>query len=339
VQSGEKQAIRERMIKMILSRNKVCAGMRRWMYLIAIVGIGGFAVWLPAAVRIDGSVMAKQSSQTKPDPQGLSPKQRSLINMAKNEAYDDLMKTFLTDPDPDIRWSAFNSLVFRGGKDAIGTLAKLYQQSRDPIIKEIIIHNLGNRKEIDSLTAIARTDPSPKYRQLATEVIKWLRESGDADLLKPRSDAPPPPPPPPPPRLASLQIDDPPPPRSDQIQSGQGFVLMRETVYAFMRRDPVILERILADDYFGTDESGAIYNKAQEITGVKRFDQTIRRFEFNNSVFLSGSQYMSVAGILGTAHFHADGKELIVKYRCHMTFAKRMGQLKVVGFHLKRQPS
>ena len=325
---------------MILSSNRVGAGTRRWMYLIAIVGISGFVVLLPAAVHIAGSVMAKQASQTKPDPEGLSPKQRSLINMAKNGAYDDLMKIFLTDPDPDLRWSAFSSLIFRGGKDAVGTLVKLYQQSRDPIIKEIIIHNLGNRKELDSLTAIARTDPSPEYRQLATEVIKWLMESGDSDLLKPRSDAPPPPPPPPPPpRLASLQIDDPPPPRSDQVQRGQTFVLVREAVYAFMRRDPVILEHILADDYFGTDESGAIYNKAQEITGVKRFDQTIKRFEFHNSGFLNKDQYMFVADILGTAHFHADGKELTVKYRCNITLARRKGQLKVVGFHLKRLPS
>jgi hypothetical protein len=322
------------MMEMILSRTRVCAGTRRWIYLIALVGSSGFALWLPAAFRTPGSVMAQQASQTKPDPEGLSPKQRSLINMAKNGAYDDLMKIFLTDPDPDFRGSAFSSLIFRGGKDAVGTLIKLYQQSRDPIIKEIIIHNLGNRKEVDSLTAIARTDPSTEYRQLATEVIKWLMDSGDSDLLKPSDNLPPPPPP----KLASLQIDDPPPPRADQVQSGQTFALMREAVYGFMRRDPVILERILADDYFGTDESGASYNKAQATAGVKMFDQAIKRFEFHG-YGLGGHPYMSVAGILGTAHFQSGGGGLTVKYMCNMTFARRKGQWKVVGFHLRRQPS
>ena len=154
--------------------------------------------------------------------------------------------------------------------------SKLYHQNRDPIIKEIIIHNLGNRNELDSLRTIARTDPSPEYRQLANEVIKWLMESGGSDLIKPRDNVPPPPPA----RLASLHIDEPPPPRSDQVQRGETFLLMREAVYALMRRDPVILERILADDYFGTDESGVIYNKTEEVAGVKRFDQTIKQSNF-----------------------------------------------------------
>lgn len=58
-----------------------------------IVGISGFAVGLPAADRIDGTVKAKQASQTQPDPEGLSTKQRSLINIAKNGAYEDLLKS------------------------------------------------------------------------------------------------------------------------------------------------------------------------------------------------------------------------------------------------------
>ena len=319
---------------MILYGKRVCAGARRWMYLIAIVGISGFMVELAAADRIAGSVTAKQASQTQPDPEGLNTKQRSLINMAKNGDYEDLLKVFLNDPDPGFRWNAFSCLIFRGGKDVAGTLVKMYQQSRDPIIKEIIIHNLGNRNELDSLRTIARTDPSPEYRQLANEVIKWLMESGGSDLIKPRDNVPPPPPA----RLASLHIDEPPPPRSDQVQRGETFLLMREAVYAFMRRDPVILERILADDYFGTDESGIIYNKMEEVAGVKRFDQTIKRFEFHN-YGLGGHPYMSVAGILGTAYFQADGKELTLKYKCNMTFARRKGQWKVVGFHLRRQSS
>jgi Domain of unknown function (DUF4440) len=318
---------------MILNRNRVCASMRQWTYLIVLIGVIGFVMRLPAAVSTAISVVAQQAPQSKPDPEGLNNKDRSLISMAKNGAYDDLIQIVLTDPDPGFRHKAFLSLILRASKDGVSSLVKLYNKSRDPMVKEIIVHNLGSRNELDSLTTIARTDPSPQYRQLATEVIKCLMESGDSNQIKPRDASPPPPP-----RPASLtvSIDATPPPRSDQTQSGELFALMRETAYAYMRRDPVILERILADDYFGTDESGAIYKKAQEIAGVKRFDHAIKKFEFND-YSLSGHQQMAVADILGTANFQADGKDLTAQHRYTVTFAVRKGQWKVVGFHLRRK--
>jgi hypothetical protein len=319
---------------MILTRNRVCTSTHQWIFLIVLIGVIDFVQWLPAAVSTASSAVIQQAAQTKPDPEGLGNRDRSLISMAKNGGYDDLIQIVLTDPDPGFRQKAFMSLILRTNKDGVGSLVKLYNKSRDPMVKEIIVHNLGSRNELDSLRTIARTDSSPEYRQLVTEVIKWLMESGDTNPIKPR-DASPLPPPPPKPASLTVSIDANPPLRSDLAQSGELFALMRETFYAYMRRDPVMLERILADDYFGTDERGAIYKKAQEIAGVKRFNQAIKQFEFDD-YHLYGHQHMAVADILGTAHFHADGKDLTAQHRYTVTFARRKGQFKVVGFHPKR---
>jgi hypothetical protein len=64
-------------------------------------------VWLPAAVTSASSVATQQASQTKPDPEGLDSRDRSLISMAKNGAYDDLIQIVLTDPDPGFRQAGF----------------------------------------------------------------------------------------------------------------------------------------------------------------------------------------------------------------------------------------
>jgi hypothetical protein len=270
-------------------------------------------------------------------------KAQAVKDIGERQGYDGLVQTALT--DPELGRDALSRLVFFDREKNTGALVKLYQQSSDPVVREIIIHSLGRRVEVEPLTAIAQTDSSPEFRQLASDVLKWLQESGGSNEIKLREelnlqarrsgqDDPPPPPPPPSRAGMAVSIDAEPQPRSDQPGNRPAFTLIREVVYAQLRRDPAILDRILADDYIGTDSTGAVYDKAQEIAAGRGFDNTARRFEFDNCG-IGGDPEIAIANVLGSVYSQAGG-EPIAQYRYNITLGRRQGQMKVVAIHMGR---
>jgi Domain of unknown function (DUF4440) len=113
------------------------------------------------------------------------------------------------------------------------------------------------------------------------------------------------------------------------------FALIREVVYTQLRRDPAVLERILADDYIGTDSTGAVYNRAQEIAAGRGFDYAARRFEFDN-YRAGGDGEISITQVLGSVYSQAGGQP-IAQYRYTITLGRRQGQMKVVAIHTSRK--
>jgi hypothetical protein len=327
---------------MILNNDRTRVVARQWRFLLLTAGSIAFVVWLLIPGSNQKSGLARQQAEkgaSKPV-DTLPPKAQAVKDIGDRQGSDGLVQTALT--DPELGREALSRLIFFDRDKNTGGLVKLYQLSSAPIVKEIIIHSLGRRVEVEPLTAIAQADPSLEFRQLASSVLKWLQESGGSDeitlreesaLRARRRDDPPPPPPPPPPSKASLAVstDAEPQPRSDKAGAQSVFALIREVVYAQLRRDPAVLERILADDYIGTDSTGAVYDRAQEIAAGRGFDYAARRFEFDY-YGVGGDEEISIAQVLGSVYSQAGGQP-IAQYRYTITLGKRQGQMKVVAIH------
>ncbi|HEY6399949.1 MAG TPA: nuclear transport factor 2 family protein [Blastocatellia bacterium] len=329
---------------MALNNDRRRAVPRQWKYLLLTVGLIAFAAWmLIPGNNLESGLAQRKAQKNASKPNDTLPlKAQAVKDIGERRGYDGLVRTVLT--DPELSGEALSRLVFFDRDKNTGAMVKLYQQSSDPVVKEIIIHSLGRRVAVEPLTAIAQTEASPEFRQLASSVLKWLQEDGGGDEIKGREELArqarlshrddPPPPPPPPPSKASMAVssDAEPQPRSDQAHSGAGFALLREVVYAQLRRDPAILDRILADDYIGTDSTGAVYDKAQEIAAARGFDYAARRFEFENCG-IGGDGEISIAGVVGSVYSQAGG-EPIAQYRYKITLGRRQGQMKVVAIHM-----
>jgi beta-lactamase regulating signal transducer with metallopeptidase domain len=341
---SHKQMLKRR-IEMILNNDRTRVVAQQWRFLLLTAGLIAFVVWLliPGSNLKSGLAQRQAEKGASKPVDTLPPKAQAVKDIVDNQGYDGLVQTALT--DPELGRDALSRLVFFDRDKNTGALVKLYQLSSDPIVKEIIIHSLGRRVEVEPLKAIAQADPSPEFRQLASSVLKWLQEGGGSDeiklreesALRARRDDPPPPPPPPPPSKASLAVstDAEPRPRSDKAGKQPVFALIREVVYAQLRRDPAVLERILADDYIGTDSTGAVYDRAQEIAAGRGFDYAARRFEFDN-YGAGGDGEISIIQVLGSVYSQAGG-EPIAQYRYTITLGKRQGQMKVVAIHMSHR--
>jgi beta-lactamase regulating signal transducer with metallopeptidase domain len=341
---SHKQILKRR-IEMILNTDRARVVARQWKFLLLTAGLIAFVAWLLIPGNNLKSGLAQRQAEkgaSKPI-DTLPPKAQAVKDIGDLRGYDGLVQTALT--DPELGRAALSRLVFFDRDKNTGALVKLFQQSSDLIVKEIVIHSLGRRVEVEPLTAIAQADPSPEFRQLASNVLKWLQEGDGANEVRRREelalqarysrrDDPPPPPPPPPPSKASMAVstDAEPQPRSDQAGNRIEFALIREVIYAQLRRDPAVLERILADDYIGTDSTGAVYDRAQEVAAGRGFDYAARRFEFDN-YGASGDGEISIIQVLGSAYSQA-GAEPIAQYRYTITLGKRQGQMKVVAIHM-----
>jgi beta-lactamase regulating signal transducer with metallopeptidase domain len=341
---SHKQILKRR-IEMILNNDRSRLVSQQWKYLLLTAGLIAFVAWLLVPGNDLKSGLAQNQAEKGPSKavDTLPPKAQAVKDIGDRQGYDGLVRTALS--DPELGRDALSRLVFFDRDKNTGALVKLYQQSSDPMVKEIIIHSLGRRVEIAPLTAIAQADPSPEFRQLASSVLKWLQESGGANEIRLREELNlqarlsrlEDPPPPPPPSKASLAVstDAEPQPRSDQAGNRTGVALIREVIYAQLRRDPAILERILADDYIGTDSSGAVYDRAQEIAAVRGFDNAARKFEFDN-YGSGGDPEIGIVGVLGSVYSQAGG-EPIAQYRYTITLARRQEQMKVVAIHMSRE--
>jgi beta-lactamase regulating signal transducer with metallopeptidase domain len=341
---SHKQILKRR-IEMILNNDRARVVARQWRFLLLTAGLIAFVVWmLIPETNLKSGLAQRQAEKGASKPvDTLPPKAQAVKDIGDRQGYDGLVQTALT--DPELGRDALSRLVFFDRDKNSGALVKLYQQSSDPIVKEIVIHSLGRRVEVERLSAIAQADPSPEFRQLASSVLKWLQESGGGNEIKlreelniqarlSRRDDPPPPPPHSKASLA-VSIDAEPQPRSDQTSNWVGFALIREVVYAQLRRDPAVLERILADDYIGTDSTGAVYDRAQETAAGRGFDNAARRFEFDNCG-IGGDEEISIAQVLGSVYSQV-GAEPIAQYRYTFTLGKRQGQMKVVAIHMSRR--
>ena len=331
---------------MILNNDRTRVVARQWKFLFLTAGLIAFVAWLLIPGNNLKSGLAQQQAEkgaSKPV-DTLPPKAQAVKDISDRQGYDGLVQTALT--DPELGRDALSRLVFFDRDKNTGALVKLYRQSSDPIVKEIVIHSLGRRVEVEPLTAIAQADPSPEFRQLASSVLKWLQEGDGANEIKLREESVlrarlsrrnDDPPPPPPPSKASMAVstDAEPQPRSDQARNGVGFAMIREVVYAQLRRDPAVLERILADDYMGTDSTGAVYDRTQEIAAGRGFDYAARRFEFDN-YGAGGDGEISITQVLGSVYSQA-GVQPIAQYRYNITLGRRQGQMKVVAIHTSRK--
>jgi Antirepressor regulating drug resistance, predicted signal transduction N-terminal membrane component len=341
---SHKQMLKRR-IEMILNNDRTRVVAQQWKFLLLTAGLIAFVAWLllPGSNLKSGLAQRQAEKGASKPVDTLPPKAQAVKDIGDRQGYDGLVQTALT--NPELGHDALSRLVFFDRDKSSGALVKLFQQSSDPIVKEIVIHSLGRRVEVERLSAIAQADPSPEFRQLASSVLKWLQESGGGNEIKlseelniqarlSRRDDPPPPPPPSKASLA-VSIDAEPQPRSDQTRNGVGVALIREVVYAQLRRDPAILERILADDYIGTDSTGAVYDRAQETASGRGFDNAARRFEFDNWG-MGGDGEISIAQVLGSVYSQAGG-EAIAQYRYNITLGRRQGQMKVVAIHMSRK--
>ncbi|MBO0720656.1 MAG: nuclear transport factor 2 family protein [Blastocatellia bacterium] len=329
---------------MIHKNDRMSAVARRWKYLLLTTGLIAFVAWpLIPGNNLESGLAQHQAekSAAKPiDIDTLPPKAQAVKDIGELRGYDGLVRTVLT--NPELAGEALSRLVFFDRDKNTGALIKLFQQSSDPVVKEIIIHSLGRRVEVEPLTAIAQTEPSPEFRRLASSVLKWLQEYGGGGEIRGREELArqarlshrdyPPPPPPPSKKSMAVSSDAEPQPRSDQAKSGVGFALLREVVYAQLSRDPAVLDRILADDYIGTDSTGAVYDRAQEIAAARGFDYAARRFEFEECG-IGGDGEIAIAGVVGSVYSQAGG-EPIAQYRYKITLGRRQGQMKVVAIHM-----
>jgi len=66
------------------------------------------------------------------------------------------------------------------GDGSTAALLILYKRSNDVRTKNLIIENLGERREFESLCRLAKEDPSPELRQAAQNQLE-LKKSDTTD--------------------------------------------------------------------------------------------------------------------------------------------------------------
>lgn len=131
--------------------------------------------------------------------------------------------------------------------------------------------------------------------------------------------------------------------QSDKINDEQAVMAVeRDWSAAFLRHDTAAIDRILSDDFVGTDGRGVVSNKAQEleeatapapgspprtltIVDEKLTDMKVR--VYGNTAVLNA---------LNTATILFNGKESIVRYRRTTVWVKRQGRWQCVSFHGSR---
>ncbi len=118
--------------------------------------------------------------------------------------------------------------------------------------------------------------------------------------------------------------------------------LERDWSAAFLRHDTATIDRILADDYVGTDGRGIITNKAQEIEEAKAprpadpsppfviLDETVTDLKVRI--------YGDVGVVNGRVieKIKSRGKESEIQYRRTTVWVKRQGRWQCVSFHGSR---
>lgn len=121
-------------------------------------------------------------------------------------------------------------------------------------------------------------------------------------------------------------------PKNDKDKAVQELVEFRNRyIEAEENRDMVLLDKILADDFFALNPQGKLLNKQQQLENLKRADRTLKVLNPRETqVHFYGD---GKVGIL-TEHVTVDGmdkgKPFGGEYRFLRVFAKQNGEWKVV---------
>lgn len=111
----------------------------------------------------------------------------------------------------------------------------------------------------------------------------------------------------------------------------------RDWSAAFLSHDVSVVDRILADDFIGTDGRGIMTNKAQELEDARA--ETPNRKVLSEAIDdMKVRVYGDTAIVNGrtTEKVQAGGKEFVVQYRRTDVFVKRSGRWQCVSFHGSR---
>lgn len=111
----------------------------------------------------------------------------------------------------------------------------------------------------------------------------------------------------------------------------------RDWSAAYLSHDVAVVDRVLADDYIGTDGRGVMTNKAQEIEDARSTDAS-RKVLSELIDDLKVRIYGDTAIVNGrsTEELGVNGKELTIQYRRTDVFVKRGGRWQCVSFHGSR---
>src|SRR5262249_48070760 len=150
--------ILERRIEMILNKDRVRVIARQWRYLILPVALITVVAWLLIPGRLSRPGLAQpQTSDT-------ASKLQLVKYMGAIKAHDDLIEMALRNPDAELRRLAAIKLTEIEGDGSTRAMVELYNKSDEPEVKTMVIDALGRISEIEPLTNIALSDPSPEYR-------------------------------------------------------------------------------------------------------------------------------------------------------------------------------
>jgi len=111
----------------------------------------------------------------------------------------------------------------------------------------------------------------------------------------------------------------------------------RDWSAAYLSHDVAVVDRILADDYIGTDGRGVMTNKAQEIEDARSTDanrKVLSELIDDLKVRLYGDT--AVVNGRSTEKIGVNGKELTIQYRRTDVFVRRSGRWQCVSFHGSR---
>jgi ketosteroid isomerase-like protein len=101
---------------------------------------------------------------------------------------------------------------------------------------------------------------------------------------------------------------------------------------ALHRRDPVALDKLLADEYQGIDASGGTFNKEQDIASSKSGDYMLQSYKFSELKVRVYGEVATVTGINVIAAAYK-GRNVGGRYRFSDVFVKRDGRWQCVVSH------
>jgi hypothetical protein len=349
---------------MTLNHERVRAIARQWKYLLVSAGTIALVAWLLIHVSATRSGQAQpnpdeakperqlaksiesEASQTQQDE--LKRKQQFVKSLYDNKALKDLLEMALRNPDETLRRLARIRLMDSQGEGSAEAMLEYYKQTSDPRDQRGVIDTLGRNGEIAPLTKIALSDPSFKNRRQALIRIKWLKATSeradikawDVSALQAQLDETPleefPPPPPPPQIDMTVEADKEFTPLRWHENGKSAFALMRQAIYAYMRRDTSFFDEFLDENYIGTGLDGETRNKAQEIEEIKSHGHEIKKVEFDN-FRASGNPAGGFCISLLTVHFRSNGQDSTAQYRCTVNSIIRQEKRKIVSFHISRK--
>jgi len=99
-------------------------------------------------------------------------KQELIRYLGDRKAFASLIAVAQFDSNPELRENAVRRLTELEGDGSTAALLTLYKRSTDVKTKNLIIETLGERREFESLSRLAKEDPSPELRQAAQKQLE-----------------------------------------------------------------------------------------------------------------------------------------------------------------------